>query len=239
MGRREQPLIFSSRPPRAAMTMVASRWLVAALLVAACVRRCASSREGRAERRQQRQGKMQRPQRKEVALAARRPAPRRIRVVPPGRGGAALGADPAVLAAAPAFGARPSPAFELCGDLARHVAPPAPANFNASSALARTLVLVVSGKELHRARLGPLRCAWARRVPRWVVVSDACVPGMATVRARKPGDRFNWANDAADPQPGDRITGQDAVELQDLQHHRAGVGGSHHHGESFPISNRS
>ena len=131
---------------------------------------------------------MQRPQRKEVALAARRPAPRRIRVAPPGRGGGALGADPAVLAAAPAFGARPSPAFELCGDLARHVAPPAPAKFNASSALARTLVLVVSGNELHRARLGPLRCAWARRVPRWVVVSDACAPGMPTVRARRPGD---------------------------------------------------
>ena len=65
MGRREQPLIFSSRPPRAAMTMVASRWLVAALLVAARVRRCASSREGRAERRQQRQEKMQRSQRED------------------------------------------------------------------------------------------------------------------------------------------------------------------------------
>ena len=59
-------------------------------------------------------------------------------------------------------------AFELCGELQQSIAPP-PANI--SSALARTLVLVVSGGEMHQRRVRPLACTWARRLPRW---ADRC-----------------------------------------------------------------
>lgn len=89
-------------------------------------------------------------------------------------------------------------AFELCGELQQSIAP-TPATV--SSALARTLVLVVSGGEMHQTRVRPLACTWARRLPRWVVVSNKCVEGFASVRTKAPAEWWTEATGLEDAPP--------------------------------------
>ena len=103
-------------------------------------------------------------------------------------------------------------AFELCGELQQSIAPP-PANI--SSALARTLVLVVSGGEMHQRRVRPLACTWARRLPRWAVVSDECVEGLASVRTKSPAEWWAEATGLEDaPPPSLRGRGYGAAQTR-------------------------
>ena len=103
-------------------------------------------------------------------------------------------------------------AFELCGELQQSIAPP-PANI--SSALARTLVLVVSGGEMHQRRVRPLACTWARRLPCWAVVSDECVEGLASVRTKSPAEWWAEATGLEDaPPPSLRGRGYGAAQTR-------------------------